>query len=267
MNNSGTVPTPIVNSLGIATTVHRKPVPVPAGGRRAFPSPGMKASKMPETHESRVKRITARNTAWESGKRPPAEVRNAVAIKALPIVGGLITISVNSDNRPAAEQFVESVESCVKAGDYETLIIAERFAPIAYIISESDEDATFGESYPIDFKNFDISGWEPEYVGINDFDEVTGVINGLRDIRLLSYDEIPDKTDQRFFAHLYMSSTRTLMYDSAMGGEDNDFIMLVDEFPEHTSDIKELMEQGLHAPGVRARITGEVTPSLSEGVL
>lgn len=266
-NVPGTVPTPIVNSLGIATTVHRKPAQGPSGNQRAFPSPSMSKQSAPNAaYEARRRNIATKNRSWEAGIRPSSSLRNAVSVKALNVMHSLMLTALDSDDRNASDQFTETVKGCIKDGDYEMLIIAEAFAPVSYTLSEREDDVPFALNTELDFTNVDTSDWKPDYSGVYDFDAVTGVVNCLRDCKLLAYDEIPTKKDVRFFAHLYMSAAQMISYDYSMGQDD--LIMVVDEYPERAPEIRELLDEGIDDPlEIRGRLDGKVSVHLADGVL
>jgi hypothetical protein len=266
-NIPGTVPTPIVNSLGVATTVHRKPMQMSSGNQRAFPSPSMsKPVTGNPAYDARRKNIATRNRSWKAGIRPSSAVRNAVSVKALNVMHSLMLTALESDSREASDTMAETIKNCIKAGDYEMIITAESFAPVSYILSEREDDQPFAMSHGVDFTEVDTNGWDTEYWGVYDFDAVTGVVDCLRENNLLAYDEVPSKKDPRFFAHLYMSSTRTIPYDNSMGQED--LIMLVDEFPERTEEIRKLLDEGVDdSLELRARLEGKVIAHLADGAL
>jgi hypothetical protein len=266
-NIPGTVPTPIVNSLGIATTVHRKPVQMSSVSQRAFPSPSMsKPAASNAAYEARRRNIGTRNRSWEAGIRPSSALRNAVSVKALKVMHSLMLTALDSDDRNASDQFTETIKKCIEAGDYEMLITAEAFAPVSYTLSEREDDTPFALSHELDFTNVDTTEWKPEYWGVYDFDAVTGVVNCLRDCKLLAYDEIPTKKDVRFFAHLYMSAAQMISYDYSMGQDD--LIMVVDEYPERAPEIRKLLEDGVDdSLELRARLEGKVIAHLADGAL
>lgn len=266
-NVPGTVPTPIVNSLGIATTVHRKPMQMTSGSQRSFPSPSMnKPAAQNSAYEARRRNIATRNRSWEAGIRPSSTLRNAVSVKALKVMHSLMLTALDCDDRNASDQFAETIKGCITSGDYEMLIIAEAFAPVSYVLSEREDDIPLATSHDIDFANVDTTDWDPEYWGVYDFDAVTGVVNCLRDNKMLAYDEVPTKKDVRFFAHLYMSASQSIPYDTSMGQED--LIMVVDEYPERAEDIRKMLEEGIDDPlELRGRLDGRVSSHLADGVL
>ena len=274
------IPTPIVDKNGKQTTVHKK---LETGDSRTLgiAPPMLSAdSKAPsvESYKKRLDRIQHENQQWSLGDKGTAAERAAVAVKALNVVGNLI-MTIASDqkrNEGTISDLGVSIASLSETGNYEPLIIAERFSGVVGVIKDvldadewsSDEWEGEGldEGEPISFDGEDTSDWESENVSTDDVSNIIDLVYTLREMNLMSPYELPERGESRFFAHLYMATTKTINYRR---DDPNtlELIRLLDEYPERGKQIGEAIKAKVHAAGIRALITDEVQPSLASGTL
>lgn len=271
MASNNLIPTVIVDKNNKTTTVHKRPDAAASASDRNIPAPSVSAASPAaapaESYEDRAERIRDNNARWDDGERPSPGERGIVAAKAMAVVGNLMmTASQNSfeRDREAMDDVAVSIQSIGDSGNYEPLIIAERFACVYSILGDTDTE--WEDDSALSFDGEDTSDWENEHTEATDITSVIDLTFTLREMNLMDYTEVPDHGEPRFFAHLYMAATKKVNYrrddDATLS-----MIRLVDEFPEHCETIAEGIDNELHAEGIRAIINDEVIPALAEGAL
>jgi hypothetical protein len=271
MASNNLIPTVIVDKNNKTTTVHKRPEAAGKTSDRNIPGPSVSAaattSGTGEGYGDRLERIRANNARWDAGDSPSPAERGLVAAKAMGVVGRLMmTASQNSSerDRESMDDVAISIMSIGDSGNYEPLIIADRFACVYAVLGDTDTE--WEDDSPVSFDGEDTADWETESTKSTDITNVIDLAFALREMGLMEYSEIPEHGEPRFFAHLYMAATGKINYR-----RDDDgtlaLIRLVDEFPEHGETIVEGIDNELHAEGIRAVINDEVIPALAEGAL
>lgn len=271
MTSSHLIPTPIVDKTGKQTTVHKRAVD-PSKGTANFPSPKVSMSSQAATeapavdaYKDRLEKIAVANAEWREVGELSDKERGSLATQAFSAMSWMMNIVAKSYDRGDQSDFADEVQWLSEAEDFAPVILADRFG-ITHSILRNQEDGN-DDNIEFSFEGEDTSDWDSSNVAPKDFVMVINAAVTLTQLDLRARNSTPEHGDARFFAHLYMSATETINYRKDDEPEIVSLIKLVDEFPERSEMIKDGIDDGLHAEGIRALIQGSVHKNLAEGVL
>lgn len=273
MTSNNLVPTPITDKNGKATTVYRSAEAPQTPRTGGLPAPVMTAYIPPkkevpiasESYSERRQRIR-REAVAETGPEEKA-AKEKRAVQAFTCMHNLMLSAVSSNDSSEREDFALRVGMLGEEQDFETILLADRFAAVHYTLADSmDNDDEWDEPLTLEFNGDDTSDWESEYIGIKDHVQIIDLVMALRENHMMGSTEVPEHGESRFLAHLYLSATQRLNYRR---DDDETIAMMniVDEFPEQTNLIADGIDKGLHAEGIKAILAGTVPKGIASGLL